>query len=91
MVNQFLLFFMDKHLGNYISSSINDRHIIENTCDLYQRSNLLINQFRPCNSETLDILHMTYCMHMYGCELWNLNEKDIAQFKVAWRKVKRRI
>ena len=39
----------DKHLGNYISSSINDRHISENTCDLYQRSNLLISQFRPCN------------------------------------------
>ena len=81
----------DKHLGNYISSSINDRHIIENTCDLYQRSNLLISQFRPCNSETLDRLHMTYCMHMYGCELWNLNEKDVNQFKVAWRKIKRRI
>ena len=72
----------DKHLGNYISSSINDRHIIENTCDLYQRSNLLISQFRPCNSETLDRLHVTYCMHMYGCELWNLNKKDVNQFKV---------
>ena len=28
---------------------------------------------------------------MYGCELWNLNEKDITQFKVAWRKIKPRI
>ena len=45
---------------------------------------------RPCNSKTLDRLHMTYCMHMYGCELWNLSEKDINQFKVAWRKIKRR-
>ena len=57
--------FKDKHLVNYISSSINDRHIIENTGDLYQRSNLFISQFRPCNSETLDRLHMTYCMHMH--------------------------
>ena len=60
--------FKDKHLGNYISSSINDKHIIENTCDLYQRSNLLISQFRPWDSENLDRLHMTYCMHMHGCE-----------------------
>ena len=82
--------FKDKHLGNYISSSINNRHIIENTCDLYQRSNLLISQFRPCNSETLDRLHLTCYMHMYGCELWNLNEKDVNQFKVARRKIKRR-
>ena len=29
----------DKHLGNYISTSITDRNIIDNICDLYQRSN----------------------------------------------------
>ena len=55
-----------------------------------QRSNLLISYFRPCSNETIDSLHMTYCMHMYSCELWNLNEKDVNQFKVAWRKIKRR-
>ena len=86
MANQVLLFLKDKHLCNYIPSSIKDRHIIENICDLYHRSNLLISQFRSCNNETLDKLHMTYCMHMYGCELWNLNENDVNQFKVAWRK-----
>ena len=31
--------FKNKHIGNYISSSINDRHIIENTCDLYEYEN----------------------------------------------------
>ena len=45
--------FKDKHLGNCISSSINDYcHIIENTCDLYQRSRLLISQFRPLTDYT---------------------------------------
>ena len=28
---------------------------------------------------------------MCGCELWNLNEKDITQLKVVWRKIKQRI
>ena len=28
---------------------------------------------------------------MHVCELWNLNEIDVNQFKVAWRKIKRRI
>ena len=28
---------------------------------------------------------------MHVCELWNLNENDVNQFKVAWRKIKRRI
>ena len=39
----------------------------------------------------LDSLHRTYCMHMYGCELWDLNCKYVSDFKVAWRKIKRRI
>ena len=29
----------DKHLGNYISDSIHDRHNLYNVCDLYQRIN----------------------------------------------------
>ena len=28
---------------------------------------------------------------MYGSELWNLNCRYVDEFKVAWRKVKRRI
>ena len=77
----------DKHLGNYISDSIHDRHILYNVCDLYQRSNLIISQFRSCDSETLDKLHKTYCKHMYACELWNLSCNYIKDYKVAWRKI----
>ena len=29
----------DKHLGNTISTDIDDRNIISNVCDFYQRSN----------------------------------------------------
>ena len=28
---------------------------------------------------------------MYGCELWNLTSGYVEKFKIAWRKVKRRI
>ena len=28
---------------------------------------------------------------MYGCELWNLSYDPVENFKIAWRKVKRRI
>ena len=81
----------DKHLGNYISTNITDRNIIDNICDLYQRSNRVISDFRVCDSNALDSLYRTYCMHMYGCELWDLNCNYIKDFKVAWRKIKRRI
>ena len=79
----------DKHLGNFISSDIQDRHVISSVCDLYQRSNSIISDFSSCNSVSLDSLHNTFCMHMYGCELWNLSNGQDEKFKIAWRKVKR--
>ena len=81
----------DVHLGNYISSDILDRNIMSNICDLYQRSNSIINDFRVCDSDILDSIHNTFCMHMYGCELWNLSSGYVAKFKTAWRKIKHRI
>ena len=41
----------DKLFGNYISDSIHDLHILNNVCDLYQRSNLIISQFKSCDSK----------------------------------------
>ena len=79
----------DKHLGNFISSDIQDRNVISSVCDLYQRSNSIISDFSSCNSVSLDSLHNTLCMHMYGCELWNLSNGHDEKFKIAWRKVKR--
>ena len=71
----------EKHLGNFMSTNIYDRNIISNVCDLYQRSNLLISDFRVCDCITLDSLFNTYCMYMYGCELWDLSCKYIDAFK----------
>ena len=81
----------NSHLGNYISSDILDRNITSNICDLCQRSNSIINNFRVCDSDILDSIHNTFCMYMYGCELWNLSSGYVAKFKTAWRKIKRRI
>ena len=81
----------DKHLGNTRSTDIYNRNIISNVCEFYQRSNSVISDFSICDSETLDKVHSTFCMHMYGCELWNLNSSDVQKFYIAWCKVKRLI
>ena len=81
----------EMRLGKYVSTNFAHRNIIVDVCDLYERSNLLISDFRVCDSITLDNLHKIYCMHLYGSELWNLNCRYVDEFKVAWRKVKRRI
>ena len=46
--NQSIIISHDKHLGNYISTDIQDRNIIANVCDLYQRSNSIITEFHAC-------------------------------------------
>ena len=81
----------DIHLGNYISSDVHDRNMMKNVCDLYQRSNSVLADFYVCDSETLDSIHMSFCLHMYGCELWNLSNGNSDKYKIAWRKIKRRI
>ena len=47
------------HLGNYISTDIADRNIVDSACDLYQRSNWVISEFRVCDRSTFDSLHQT--------------------------------
>ena len=63
----------DSHLGNYVATDLRDINITKHVCDLYQRSNNVISDFNACDSVTLDALHQNYCMHIYGCKLWNLN------------------
>ena len=50
----------DKHLGNYISTDIADRNIVDSVYDLYQRSIWVISDFRVCDSNTLDINYIDY-------------------------------
>ena len=66
-------------------------NIVSSVCDLYQGSNSTISDFNACNSDTLDRLHLSFCMHMHGCELWNLSLSYTDKYITAWRKIKRRI
>ena len=36
---------------------------------LSEEHNYVLNDFRVRDSELIDSLHITYCMHLYGCEL----------------------
>ena len=47
----------EKHLVNYVATDNADRNMIANVCDLYQRSTLLISDFRVCDSIAFDNVH----------------------------------
>ena len=67
---------------------ISFRNIVSSVYDLYQRSNSTISDFNACNSDTLDRLHSSFCMHMYGCEPRNLSSSYTDKYIIAWRKIR---
>ena len=71
------------------------KHNVSTRNQLYSRLNLLIRQFSYVDSFTLNTLYSlfnTFCMSMYGSQLWNLGlPKMMEPSYIAWRKCVRRI
>ena len=65
----------EKHLGNFISNNIYDRSIKEHVCRFIGKTNAMLCDFGCCDSSTLANIHITFCMDLYGCELWNISSK----------------
>jgi hypothetical protein len=80
-----------KHLGNTIGSGYN-QVMIENTLnDFYVKVNMVLSHFGHAASHIRYQLFKSYCMSLYGCQLWDLQSKTMNKFYVAWRKSVRRI
>ena len=47
----------DRHLGDFISTDILDRNMIDYVSDFYERCNCVMSDFRACDSITIYI-HM---------------------------------
>ena len=48
--------------------------------------------FSYAQSSTLSVLYNSYCMNVYGSQLWCFNDyKSVKSFYIAWRKTIRRI
>ena len=80
------------HLGTKIYSDISKKNIDNATNDLYMRTNNLMADFSYAQSSTLSVLYNSYCMNVYGSQLWCFNDyKSVERFYIAWRKTIRRI
>ena len=63
----------EKHLGNYVSTDIAHRNIIADYVIFINAvRNLLISNFRVCDSIPLDSLHKIYCMHVLICNIYDM-------------------
>ena len=80
------------HLGRIINCQLNDNDDIMRNRFIGQSNNIL------CYFNKVDLfvrfvrikLFKSYCSSVYRCELWSLNDNNIEDFCVAWRKTLRR-
>ena len=62
------------HLGTIIHSDITGKNIDSAVNDLFMQTNNLIADFSYTHSSTLSVLFNSYCMNVYGSQLWSYND-----------------
>ena len=55
------------------------------TSDLHCRLNSLLADFSHCDNVTLSTLFKTYCMNLYGSQMWRYNDKTTRSFYIGER------
>ena len=53
--------------------------------------NSVVFDFKDIPSDVKSKLMDTYCLDLYGSQLWKYSKNDVNAFYIAWRKVVRRI
>ena len=92
-----LLKFVDeiKYLGFIITSNLcNQKDIIFNRNKFYKQFNVTIRKFSNCNINVLVNLFNTYCLQIYGSNLWFGNfrcKRQLDQFAVGYHKAIKKI
>lgn len=80
------------HLGHSLTSSLSDDKDISKRCgEFASQANNVLCYFRNLNSSVRFRLFRSYCTSFYGCELWHLDNHNIENLCVAWRKGMRRV
>ena len=78
-----------KHLGLEIGHNSVNTNMTKAVVDLYTRTNCIMAQFKHVPWRIRLRLFHTFCVHLYGCECWDL--RSSTAYEVAYRKCVRRI
>ena len=81
-----------KHLGHIINSAFDDSDdIADKRAAFIGQANNILCYFGKLSSEVKQHLFNSYCMSLFGCELWRLDHDSIDTLSVAWRRAIRRV
>ena len=73
----------DKHLGNIIGQDTFQKVIQASINDLYQNVNMLLALFSNVMMDTSYKLFKTFCISVYGSQLWDFESKQLEGFYTA--------
>lgn len=75
-----------KHLGLQIGKNANSDNILNSVADVYARTNGLKTHFKHIPWRVRLKLFNSFCIHLYGCESWDICSQTMESFLVAYRK-----
>ena len=77
-------------LGVPLYADLKVNHIHRNVQKFYCKVNSVLFDFKDIPSDVKSKLMDTYCLDLYGSQLWKYSKNDVNAFYIAWRKVVRR-
>ena len=81
----------EKHLGHVLSTSVNSVNFMDIINDMRVRTTVILKEFGHLNTWAKVNLFKSQCMSLYGCELWDLRDKNFKKICCEWRKCARLI
>ena len=66
-----------KHLGNHVSTDNQNANIDHLIHDMNTRTNTILREFYMLNSMSRRTIFNSHCLHLYGCELIDVNNNKI--------------
>ncbi len=81
----------EKHLGNVIGQKCIKHQLQESIHAFNAKVNMVKSHFHHIDSDGLYQIFKTYCMPLYGSQLWDYDNQFIDKFYIAWRKAIRKL
>ena len=78
-------------LGVLLYADLKVNHIHRNVQKFYCKITSVLFDFKDIPTGVKSKLIDTYCLDLYGSQLWKHSTNDVNAFYIAWRKVVRRI
>ena len=80
-----------KHLGHFVSSKGSIIQIDEIIREMQVKANIISNEFHCLTYKARAKIFNSQCLNLYGCGLWNLEDRNLNNLYKAWRKSSRKI